>query len=227
MKAATLSCSAFSEDGVRVHHVPGFVKLEFDIALQFGWNRQVMHFVDAFVERRGEIEIAGVQEDFEIGVIFHRVGEIGHHVRGLRLRAGCARGLMEMNPRLPEFDFRLVFPVRGELQILAHVIIERGNVGGADRGCLRIVARFLAERVERGAGEARVEAAGGHIHIALERFLEFAAIDAQVGFLDVFDGQAGVLMQLRDDGLPLLGQRARNRPRVPRRIPSSRSARPP
>ena len=34
MKAATLSCSIFQRSGVRIHHVPGFIKLEFDIFLQ-------------------------------------------------------------------------------------------------------------------------------------------------------------------------------------------------
>lgn len=72
---------SFQRGRACINHVPGFVKLKFDVLLQFRWNRQVLHFVNSFVKRRGEIEVAGVQQYFEVGVIFHRHREVGHHVR--------------------------------------------------------------------------------------------------------------------------------------------------
>ena len=39
-----------------------------------------MHFIDALIERGCEIEITGVQEDFESRVIFHCDRQVEHHV---------------------------------------------------------------------------------------------------------------------------------------------------
>ena len=46
----------------------------------------MLHFIDAFVKWRGQIEIPGIQHDFQLRVIFHRQRQIGHHIGGLRQR---------------------------------------------------------------------------------------------------------------------------------------------
>ena len=66
-------------------------------------------------------------------------------------------------------------------QIAAHVVVEERDVGRGDGRALRIVVGLLAERVDRGAGEARVEPAGGQVLVVLQGLLELAAVDAQVG----------------------------------------------
>src|SRR3984957_19059979 len=49
-----------------VNHVAGIVELVFDIGLEVGRDRQVMHLVHALIERRREIEISRVQLDLQV-----------------------------------------------------------------------------------------------------------------------------------------------------------------
>ena len=60
----------FQRSLMRIHHVPRLIELKFDIVLQFGWNLQMVHLVDAFVERRGQVEIPAFNITFRSGLYF-------------------------------------------------------------------------------------------------------------------------------------------------------------
>ncbi len=63
-----------------VDHVARVVELVLDIRLQVRRNRQVMHLVDALVERRRQIVIPGVQLNLQVRIDLHGVRKVGHHV---------------------------------------------------------------------------------------------------------------------------------------------------
>src|ERR1700722_14945576 len=78
--------------------MPGLIKLEFDILLQLRWNWQMLHLVNPFKERRCQIEIARVDQDFQVRVIFHCRSKIAHDVYRLRQGYGRSRGLVQKIP---------------------------------------------------------------------------------------------------------------------------------
>jgi hypothetical protein len=92
------------------------------------------------------------------------------------------------------------------LELAADVVVEKRDVGRRDGRGLRIVFGSLAEGIEGGAGETRVETTGSEILIILEGLGEFAARDAEVGLDPVCDGKACVFVELLGDRL-LLGIR--------------------
>src|ERR1700690_1961871 len=51
---------------VRIDHVARLVEFEFNVALELRGNWQVLHFIDAFVKRRGEIEIYRLEHHFQV-----------------------------------------------------------------------------------------------------------------------------------------------------------------
>ena len=112
-------------------------------------------------------------------------------------------------PQPEHVNFGFVFPALAELEFLPHVIVERGNIRRGNCRRLRIVFRLFAERIKGRAGEARIEAAGGQPVFILQVLLKFSAIDAQVRLLDISGRQAGVLVQLFDDGPTLVGGKGR------------------
>src|SRR5207248_4905272 len=78
-----------------------------------------------------------------------------------RLLMGEVPGAEGLNPGLED-------PVIAVVQFPAHVIVERGDVGRAESGGLRIVIGTLAQGVEVRAGEASVEPPGGHAGVTLQ-----------------------------------------------------------
>src|ERR1700691_1466192 len=83
-----------------------------------------------------------------------------------------------------------------EFELAADIVIEPSNVGGRNRGGLRIVGSLLGERVNGWSGETAVKAAGGEVFVALQGMVELTGIDPQVSLENVGYGQAGVLVQL-------------------------------
>ena len=76
------------------------------------------------------------------------------------------------------------------------VIVERADIGCADRGALRVPVSDLAQRVERGPDEAGVECSGRRRLLGQKLLLERAIFDAQVGLQQIGNGQAGVGREL-------------------------------
>ena len=83
---------------------------------------------------------------------------------------------------LPGFAYRVGLGQIGEafakFQLAADIVIECGNVGGSDRGCLGIVGRLLSERVDGRSGETAIKPASSKVFIALQIMVELADIDA-------------------------------------------------
>jgi hypothetical protein len=111
-------------------------------------------------------------------------------------------------PDVPDgVRFRQVGEPLAELQLAANIIIESGDIRGGNGGGLRIVSGLLRQRVNGWAGEAAVQTARGEVFVALQVVVELAGVDAQVGFEDIGNRQASVLVQLVSNGLAgCLGQ---------------------
>ena len=77
---------------------------------------------------------------------------------------------------------------------------------GADRGEERVVVHQLGERIDRGADEARVDAAGDHAVGPLQLLQELRVAHAQVGLQPVVGAGAGVARELGGHAALLLGR---------------------
>ena len=53
-------------------------------------------------------------------------------------------------------------------EVAADIVVEERDISRGDSGGLRIVLCALAQRIESGTGEARIEAAGGEVFVVLE-----------------------------------------------------------
>src|SRR6185312_4735897 len=97
----------------------------------------------------------------------------------------CAGRLVPVVPTSIDPDAGLVIQVSSVVQLVVHICVEGGDIGGADGGALRIVIADFAERVESRAGEAGVERPGGQLLINQQFLLEGAVFDAQIGFQQI------------------------------------------
>ena len=115
---------------------------------------------------------------------------------GLLFCPGCWCWKFQV-PKVP--ILRLESLALAVVQFLAHIVVERGDVGRAQRGGLRIIVGTLSQGIEVGSGKAGIEPPGGQAGIALQRLAKLAAVDAQIRLENVFDGKPGVLVQLLGD----------------------------
>ena len=153
----------------------------FDVALQVCRHREVTHLHFAFEIGCRDVEIAPVDHHSHIWILLQGDGQIRKYVGQRDQRPARARWLMLVIPALID---RYAFLERNTLtvpQSAADVAVEGSNVGRADRRPLRIIARDLAQRVERRADEARVERAGGRFLVGEQFFLKCAIFDAKIG----------------------------------------------
>src|SRR5262249_42043302 len=158
-----------------------------DVGLQVHRHWQVVHFIDALIERRGQIEVARVQLNLEVRVDLHRVGEVGQHVAALSRGARLAlpRLLMLEIPGSKGTDTGFELLTITIVQLTTGVLVERRDVRRAERRGLGIVVRALCQRVELRTREAAVESASGYAFLAAQGLPELPTIDTQVSFENV------------------------------------------
>ena len=77
----------------------------------------------------------------------------------------------------------------------------------------------MTQRIDVGAGKARIQAAGGDAVPALQCLAELTAVDSEVRLDDVVDRQSGKAMQLIGDRTLLRGAQFRTRRQCPAVVP--------
>ena len=86
---------------------------------------KMVHFVDALVERGGQIEIAAQQLNFQGRIGFHGVGEVGHDIGALARGSGeygLARLLVLEVPGPEGADTGFELFVGAEVELVTDVV---------------------------------------------------------------------------------------------------------
>ncbi len=154
-------------------------------------NRQLAELIHGREVRGGQIVVTAVELNPEIGILLHGDREVEHDVGRTGNPLRRARRLMQIVPNLLDVVFRLVDLIVAELERTARVVVECRYIRRGYRRGLRIVFRFLAQRIDGGAGKPGIEPSGGDL-ASQQGLVEFSAVDPEVRPLDVVGGKSGI-----------------------------------